>query len=198
MIQFITPLYRYNNIKIIYSSLKHQIDDFNWHLIEGSNKIGEESLNFLVDDERIKFYKIETKYIWGHEQRNFFIKNIICKDEDWCYFLDDDNIITWDLIKTYNEEKNSNTDLILFSQKKGLTEQNRLLGHKTNLKLGGCDIGSFLIRYRFIKKTKIHYIENRNGDGHFANQINEFKDKHVFKFYPERYVRYNALSLEIT
>lgn len=198
MLHFITPLYRYNNIKIIYSSLKHQIDDFNWHLIEGSNKIGEESLDFLVSDNRIKLYKIETKYIWGHEQRNFFIKNIICKDEDWCYFLDDDNIITWDLIKTYNEEKFSKTDLILFSQKKGLTEQDRLFGYETNLKFGMCDIGSFLIRYKLLKETEIHHIQNRNADGHFADQINELKDKYTFKFYPERFVRYNSLSLEIT
>jgi hypothetical protein len=35
MIHFITPLYRYNNIKIIYSTIKNQVDDFNWHLIEG-------------------------------------------------------------------------------------------------------------------------------------------------------------------
>jgi hypothetical protein len=197
MIHFITPLYRYNNIKIVYSTIKNQVDNFNWHLIEGSNKIGDESLDFLNSDNRVKFYKILTQHPWGHEQRNYFITSINCQDEDWCYFLDDDNIVTWDLIKTYNEEKNSDVDLVLFSQKQGLTEKERLWAYEDRLKLGGCDIGSFMIRYKLLKKTLIHNIELRNADGHYALYINEFKNEHIFKFYLERYVRYNALSLEI-
>lgn len=197
MIHFITPLYRYNNIKIVYSTIKNQVEDFNWHLIEGSNKIGDDSLEFLILDNRVKFYKIPTKYIWGHEQRNYFISSIKCEDTDWCYFLDDDNVITWDLIKTYNEEKNSDVDLVLFSQKQGLTEKDRLWGYEDRLKLGSCDIGSFIIRYRLIKKTNIPYIEQRNADGHYAEQINQYRKNLNFKFYSDRYVRYNALSLEI-
>ena len=109
--------------------------------------------DFLKDDERVKFYKIDTLHPWGHEQRNYFITDIKCNDTDWCYFLDDDNIITWDLISTYNEEKNSETDFVLFSQKSGLTEKIRLYGDNENrLGLGLCDIASFMIRYRLIKK----------------------------------------------
>ena len=48
MIHFITPLYRYNNIKIVYSTIKNQLDDFNWYLIEGSEKIGEESIDSVL------------------------------------------------------------------------------------------------------------------------------------------------------
>ena len=191
MIHFITPLYRYNNIRIIYSTIKNQVTDFNWHLIEGSNKIGEESLDFLKSDERVKFYKIETLHVWGHEQRNFFITNIKCEDNDWCYFLDDDNVVTWDLIRTYNEEKDTNVDLVLFTQKQGLTEKERCWGYEDRLKFGTCDIGSFIIRYNLIKKTYIHGVEYRNSDGHYAGQIDNFKNEHIFKFYNDRYVRYN-------
>jgi hypothetical protein len=156
MIHFITPLYRYNNLKIIYSTIKYQVDDFNWHLIEGDNTIGEDDISFLNEDNRVKFYKIKTSYTWGHEQRNYFITDIQCDNNDWCYFLDDDNVITWDLISTYNDEKNSNVDLVLFSQKAGLTEKIRLFGDgKDRLNLGLCDIASFMIRYRMIKKTRI-------------------------------------------
>lgn len=197
MIHFITPLYRYNNIRIVYSTIINQIEDFNWHLIEGSNKIGEESLDFLKSDDRVKFYKIPTYYTWGHEQRNFFITSIMCDDNDWCYFLDDDNIVTWDIIKTYNEEKNTNIDFVLFSQKQGLTEKNRLFAYEDRLKLNSCDIGSFIIRYKLIKKTFIYNFENRNADGHYAEQINHYRNEHKFKFYLDRYVRYNALSLVI-
>jgi hypothetical protein len=197
MIHFITAFYRYNNLRTVYSTIKHQVDDFNWHLIEGSNKIGDDDISFLKNDERVKFYKIDTSYIWGHEQRNYFITDIKCSDNDWCYFLDDDNVITWDLIKTYIEEKNSDIDLVLFSQKQGLTEKERLWGYEDRLKLGTCDIGSFIIRYKLIKKTLIHNIELRNADGHYAEYLNQFKNEHIFKFHSKRYVRYNALSLEI-
>ena len=197
MIHFITPLYRYNNIKIIYSTIKNQVDDFNWHLIEGSNKIGEDSLDFLKYDDRVKFYKIDTEYIFGHEQRNYFIKNIQVDDNDWCYFLDDDNVITWDLISTYNEEKNSNVDLVLFSQKAGLTEKTRLYGKEECLNLGNFDIGSPLIRYVLMKKTFISDPYLRNADGHYAGNIKEFKNEHIFKYCPDKFVRYNSLSLEI-
>lgn len=198
MIHFITPLYRYNNIKIIYSTIKNQIDDFNWHLIEGSNKIGEESLDFIKSDKRVKFYKIETHHVWGHEQRNYFISNIKSEDNDWCYFLDDDNIITWDLIKTYNEEKNTDVDFVLFSQKAGLTEKIRLYGDgEHRLDLGLCDIASFMMRYRMLKKTYIHDVVNRNADGHYALDIKKLKNEHIFKYCPDKFVRYNSLSLEI-
>jgi hypothetical protein len=119
-------------------------------------------------------------------------------DNDWCYFLDDDNVVTWDLISTYNEEKNSKVDLVLFSQKSGLTEKIRLYGdgeHRFNL--GLCDIASFMMRYRMIKKTYIHNISYRNADGHYALDIKQFKNEHVFKYCPDKFVRYNSLSMEI-
>jgi hypothetical protein len=197
MIHFITPLYRYNNIKIIYSTIKNQVTDFNWHLIEGSNKIGEENLDFLKKDDRVFLYKMNTEHVWGHEQRNYFITNTICDDNDWCYFLDDDNVITFDLIKTYKEEQNTKTELILFSQKKGLTEDIRLYSSPQHLSLGNCDIGSFLIRYKLIKKTLIYNTNQRNSDGHYAEQLKTFINNDNFKYYNDRFVRYNSLSLEI-
>lgn len=198
MIHFITPLYRYNNLKIVYSTIKHQVEDFNWHLIEGTNTIGDKDIDFLKNDDRVKFYKINTSHCWGHEQRNFFITDILCDDNDWCYFLDDDNVVTWDLISEYNKEKNSNVDFILFSQKSGLTEKIRLYGDgEDKLNLGYCDIASFIIRYGMIKKTHINYVDLRNADGHYALSFKKFKDEHIFKYCPDKFVRYNSLSLEI-
>ena len=198
MIHFVTPLYRYNNLKVIYSTIKHQVDDFNWHLIEGSNTIGEDDFNFLKEDDRVKFYKIDTSHIWGHEQRNYFISDIPVDDNDWCYFLDDDNVVTWDLISTYNEEINSDVDLVLFSQKAGLTEKIRLYGDgEHRLDLGLFDIASCMMRYCLMKKTYIHNVSYRNADGHYALDIKKLKDEHIFKYCPDKFVRYNSLSLEI-
>lgn len=197
LIHFITPLHKKNNIRILYSNIINLIGDFNWHLIEGSNTIGEESLDFLIPDQRVHFYKMETKYVFGHEQRNYFIENIICGDKDWCFFLDDDTTITEDLIETITSENNNDVDLILFSQKKGLTEKIRLYGYEGHLKLGFCDIGSFALRYDIIKKTKIPYESERNSDGHYAEQLINLENIRI-KYYPNKYTRYNSLSLEIT
>lgn len=196
MIQFITPLYRYNNIKIIYSTIINQTDDFNWHLIEGSNKIGEESLDFLENDDKVFRYKIKTHHIYGHEQRNYFINKINSDANDWCYFLDDDNVVTKDLIDVYNEHKNSDYNLILFSQKQGLTEKLRLYGKEGHMKVGMCDIGSFLIKYSFMKETLIPNHSERNSDGHYAEQIASNPNINIL-YQPDKYVRYNALSLHI-
>lgn len=194
MIHFITPLYRYNNIKIIYWSIINLTDKFIWHLIEGSNKIGEESLDFLKDDERVKFYKIDTNFEWGHEQRNYFKSNIGGDDEDWCYFLDDDTVVTQDLIEEITNEENKEYGLILFSQKCGLTEKIRLYGMSDRLRLGSCDIGSFLIKYKFLKRLSPLRVDLRNSDGHMADECNRYINEYKFKFISDKFVRYNALS----
>lgn len=196
LVHFITPLYRRNNIRIVYSSIFNLTKDFNWHLIEGSETIGEESLDFLNDDERVYNYKIETQHQYGHEQRNYFIKNIKCNDNDWCFFLDDDTIVTQDFIDVITSERNNDVDVILFSQKKGLTEETRLYGYEGHLKLGNSDIGSFAIRYRTIKNTEIPYENQRNSDGHYAEQLANIPNIKI-KYVSNKYTRYNSLSFEI-
>ncbi len=196
-VHFITPLYRKNNIRIVYSNIFNLLNDFNWHLIEGSKTIGEESLDFLNSDKRVYQYKIDTNFEYGHEQRNYFIKNIKCNDRDWCYFLDDDNIVTQDLIDVLSSEKDGDIDVILFSQKKGLTEKIRLYGYEGHLKLGSCDIGSFAIRYGSLKNTEIPYEDQRNSDGHYAEQIARIENLKI-KYESNKFTRYNSLSFEIT
>jgi hypothetical protein len=194
MLNLVTPYYRIENLMIIYSSIINQTDNFTWYLIEGSNtNLGKPNFDFIKDETRIRHHKINTKYSWGHEQRNFFLKNIECDDDDWCYFLDDDNTITWDLIETTNREEIS-TDIILFSQKAGLSEKIRLYGYEDRLSLGNCDIGSFVMRFRVAKNTEIPESQ-RNGDGHYCAYLNSLKDTHKIKFYPDKFVRYNTLSL---
>ncbi len=193
MINFITPLYRYDNIKIIYSNIIQYTNNFRWYLIEGSNKTGNSDLNFLKNDNRIFYNRIVTNYIWGHEQRNYFIKNINANNNDWCYFLDDDNLITKDLIDECNDISNNNIDIILFSQKRGITNDIALYGLPGRLKLGCCDIGSFLIRYKIIKNTFIYGEDQRNADGHYCEQIGSIPNINI-KYCENKYVTYNALS----
>jgi len=198
MIHFITPLYRKNYLEIIYSSIVNQVEDFNWHLIEGSKTIGCSEFDFIEKDQRIKKNKIGTHYVWGHEQRNYFIQNIGCPDSDFCYFLDDDNIVTSDLIEIYQREKDSDVDLILFAQKAGLTDKIRLYAISLDdLRLGRSDIGSFLVRYSLLKKVYIAHLSSRNADGHLANALGEFKNDYNMIVESGKYVRYNSLSMNI-
>ena len=194
MLNIVTAYTRKENIPIIYSSIFNQTDNFNWYIIEGSNtNLGEPEYDFIKNDSRVKYYKIETKHTFGYDQRNFFMKNIKCEDDDWCYFLDDDNTITWDLIDVTNNEELT-TDVILFSQKAGLSEKIRLYGYEDRLTLGNCDIGSFAIRYRVAKNTEINdYLPN--GDGHYCEYLNSLRGTYTFKFYDNKFVRYNTLSL---
>lgn len=194
MINLITPLYRYNNIKLIYENICSLTNNFTWHLIEGSNKIGDDNITELLLDKRLKYYKIDTNHIWGHEQRNYFISNIGAHDDEWCYFLDDDNFITEDLIKCLDDHEN---DFILFSQKAGLTEQIRIYATDGRLGVGLNDIGNFLIKYKLLKQTKIYMMEYRNGDGHLGEDLKNFMKDYKFICYPDKFTRYNCLSEEI-
>lgn len=193
MINLITPLYRYDNVPLIYQNILSLTDDFKWFLIEGSNKIGSCDISEILKDSRIHYHKINTTYPFGHEQRNYFITgNTVCDDE-WCYFLDDDNLITSDLIS----ELNDNSDFILFPQKAGLTEKVRLWPGENKLGLGLNDIGNFLIKYKLLKKHIIYFISERNADGHFGEEIKKEIKKYKFKFLEDKYTRYNCLSDEI-
>ena len=196
LIHFITPLHKKNNLRILYPNILNLTQDFNWYLIEGKETIGCESIDSILEDNRIHYYKIKTEFIYGHEQRNYFIENIECGDNDWCFFLDDDTIVTQDLIEVAVNEKNSDFDVILLSQKQGLTERVRLHGLEGRMTLGNVDIGSFLIRYSVLKNTKIGMEHVRNSDGHFAEHISNIPNIKI-KYCPEKYTRYNSLSLEI-
>lgn len=194
MINLITPLYRYDNIVLQYENIKSLVENFKWYLIEGSNKIGDSDINHIILDDKVFYHKIQTNEIWGHEQRNYFISNINSDDNDWCYFLDDDTYLTEDLVSEINDNEH---DLILFSQKAGFTDIIRTWGMEDKLGLGLNDIGSFLIRYKFLKKLKIPYEDLRNADGHFGLLINQYKNIYKFKYMNNKYVRYNCLSNQI-
>lgn len=196
MIHFVTPLYRYSNIPIIYSTLIHQVAEFQWHLIEGSNKVQDTDLTTVLQDERVHYVKIKTHYPWGHEQRNYFLTDIQAPDNDWCYFLDDDNVVTSDLVEIAAEYLDRDVDIILLSQKAGLTEKTRLYGFEGRLRLGLCDIGSFLVRIYQARCCDLK-IEWRNSDGHYAECLQARIPSSKQVYLPEKFVRYNALSLEI-
>ena len=151
----------------------------------------------ILQDPKVYHYAIKTQYIYGHEQRNYFLNNIETSDRDWCYFLDDDNIVTGDLVEVAQQYLDSNVDVILLAQKAGLTEKTRLYGLEGRLKLGLCDVGSVLLRCSLAKKCRFEYEFMRNADGHYAECIAQHSLPENQLYLNDKYVRYNSLSLEI-
>lgn len=195
MLHLITPLYRYNNVEATYSSIIHQVKNFQWHLIEGSEKAPSiTDISEILSDDRVFYYKIKTSHQWGHEQRNYFIKKIPSEESDWCFFLDDDTVLTGDLADSVHSPDSKNFDVIVFAQKKGMTEKVRLYGN--SLGLGTADIGSFLVKSKILKTLLIEPTQ-RNSDGHLAAAIQGIKNIKI-QYNTDKFTRYNALSLEIT
>jgi hypothetical protein len=194
MLHLITPLYRYNNVETIYSSIIHQVKNFQWHLIEGSEKASSTTdISKILSDDRVFYYKIKTSYQWGHEQRNYFIKKIPSEESDWCFFLDDDTVLTGDLVNSLLSPNSKNFDVIVFAQKKGMTEQVRLYGN--SLELGTADIGSFLVKAKILKRLLIEPTQ-RNSDGHLAAALKSMSNIKI-QYNTNKFTRYNALSLSI-
>jgi len=96
MLHIITPLYRPNNLKLIWESIpKHT--DITWH-ISKSNKTEKLNFNFLNEDNRIKIYEVDCDDNEAFKKRRSVLENI--KDGYFC-FLDDDTIFNINMYKKY-------------------------------------------------------------------------------------------------
>lgn len=195
MIHFITPFIRTENFHKILDTLNQNLQiDFQWYLIyKPELNINTFIANFNVP--QVIFCPIEYTTPWGHEQRNFYIDNYANKHNHWCYFLDDDNIPSPDLIYTYKKYQNNYIyDLIVLSQKAGSTDMTRLCSEDGCLTLGRCDIGSFLIRGSLLSRTRLHLIDQRNCDGHMAEDLERITPRERILYLSDKFTYYNALS----
>jgi hypothetical protein len=197
ILHLITSYSRHQNLEPIYYSIINLVQDFKWHIIEGSNKlVGKNSFDFLDDDHRVVFYKTKITSPFGHEQKNFFIENVKGKPNDWCHYLDDDTTLTQDLVDTLREEDQTDTEVVVLSQKKGLTEQTRLFGKPEYMTLGCVDTGSITLRYRIAEQHRT-CIDIQGCDGHYAVDVVNAHNR-IVKYFPDRYVRYNTLARRIS
>ena len=92
----ITPSYRINNLQEIKKSLNFDYID-EWIIVYDGNKI-ESNPNIFNGNEKIREYVYKGEGISGNPQRNYALSKIT-NENTLLYYLDDDNIIHYDLYK---------------------------------------------------------------------------------------------------
>jgi hypothetical protein len=97
MLHIITPLYRYENLTQLFSSI-YANDDITWHIAH-SNKKPLPELEFLKS-KNIKIYSVDCLDTDATSKRNEVLKNI--KNGYFC-FLDDDTIFHENMYMKYRE-----------------------------------------------------------------------------------------------
>lgn len=201
-LHIITPGFRVNFLKKIAENLATYYKDQNfiWHLImDQPGKLKREDLLPYCDvlGDKLKIYEeLTTFYPWGFEQRNYFT-NVIANNypvEDWCYFLDDDNLMTIDIFYMFEKYKlDSTAKYIGMSQLRYKDPQLRLWGIPDHATLGLVDIGSFLFRSETLINIPMN-LSCRSADGWIAHGIVALNPGFA-KWEPNYMTTYNILQL---
>jgi hypothetical protein len=103
MLHIITPLYRFENLELIYNSI-FMDDDITWH-ISKSNKREDLINDFIKNDKRIKVYNVDCYDDETYKKRQVVLENI--KTGYFC-FLDDDTLFHENMYYKYRECKEQN------------------------------------------------------------------------------------------
>jgi hypothetical protein len=125
MLHIITPLYRFENLEKIYSSILIN-DDITWH-ISKSNKREEIKYNFIKTDKRIKIYDIECEDNEAYLKRKKVLEQI---NEGYFCFLDDDTLFHENMYIKYLECKEQNFIGMLVGQQIDTDGKLRLIASK--------------------------------------------------------------------
>ena len=103
MLHIITPLYRFDNLELIYNSILMN-DDITWH-ISKSNRREDLNNDFINDDKRIKIYNVDCEDTEAYKKRREVLSEI--KSGYFC-FLDDDTILHENMYIKYKECEEQN------------------------------------------------------------------------------------------
>lgn len=196
-LHFVTPGFRPDNIRRQIKYLnEYKDEDFIWHIVMDEKiKINLESYDLYNGlKTKINLSCIQAEYTFGFEQRNHFTKVISLNysDDDWVYFLDDDNLPSPDVFECYKKYlTRSDIDFVVMSQIRFFNPAKRLFGRPECAKVGAVDIGSFICKLKVVKGWEMRF-DLYNYDGHF---VETFKEKLGKSFsYEESFVTlYNVL-----
>lgn len=98
MLHIITPLFRYENLPNVYSSI-FKSNDIIWHISKTSRRLNPD-YDFIKEDETIKLYNSDCDDSDTTTKRNIVLETI--KDGYFC-FLDDDTIFHEKMYEKYLE-----------------------------------------------------------------------------------------------
>lgn len=195
MINIITPCYRANNVSLIYKSINFNLIN-KWYIIYDTSKDRKYTKQFL-DNPQIIEIECSDNGIVGNSQRNLALKII---DDDFIYFLDDDNIIHpefWNIIPTLDKEYFYTWDQLRIENGNNSpwdlnNNQNGAILYGNEVALKKIDTAQYILPRKIIKDIKfepnIYW-----ADGLFISKIYELnKDKHIYISKTACY--YNKLS----
>ena len=166
MLSIITPCSRQHNIPTVYNSIIFSKIN-KWIIVYDTSN--DRKYEKIYDDPQI--IEIEcNEGLTGNPQRNLGITLV---EDDFIYFLDDDNIIHpnfWSIVDELNTEK-----FYTFDQ---LRHNNILYGN--NIKPGQIDTAMFIVHKKHTKD--IYWINNSfEADGHFIHDVlNKNISSHIY------------------
>ena len=146
MLHIITPLYRYENIELIYNSILRN-DDIVWH-ISHSNKRDLPDLSFLKD-KNIKIYSIDCEDNEIFKKRNEILKEI---NNGYFCFLDDDTVFHENMYMKYLECSEHNFRGMLVGEQLNFKNKLRLIASKPVF--GRIDTGNVLSHHSCLSECK--------------------------------------------
>ena len=153
MLYIVTPCSRPNNLKRI----KQYIPDYaTWVVMMDASTDFKESTG-----ANVTHYSKQTGP-WGHPLRNEFLDLYADQftEDDWVYFLDDDNILHHNFLKTYPQLQYFDSSIVTWGQEGRLrpTDQPRV---------GNIDTACFMFKPYHLPKLRFEKIYE--ADGIFAN-----------------------------
>ncbi len=155
MLHIITPLYRYDLLQKVYASIPKG-DNITWHISRTSRRDPENFLDFIKDDERIRYYELDCLDSDTTSKRNACFEEI--KDGYFC-LLDDDTEFLPGMYEEYKKCLSSNFIGMMIGYQLWIDGRTRL---KANLPQSGeIDAGnvlahsSCLSECRWPEKTEI-------------------------------------------
>lgn len=180
----LTRCSRLDHILDIKDSIFNCYNDFwnvYWYIAFDNKKIKyipDNIFNNLQSDNIKFFFDLNNSGILSYNMTNELLSKIEHRDDNWIYFLDDDNKLHENLLKESAKviQKN-NCKGIIFSQMIYSKDNRKSLfriANKENIKVGYIDLAQYLINSTIIENHKFD-ISRYDADGVFIENIYDEK-----------------------
>jgi len=153
MLHIVTPCSRPENLETIAQSIPA---NYNWVIVH-------ENYITLPERDNTFLLKCDRTGPWGHAARNFFLNNFNINDEDWIYFLDDDNIIHPNFENVAQQLLMSDYSIIHWGQ----LHKNNEIRLIPDIGIDKIDTACYMVRWQYNKLTRYND-EKYNADGLYA------------------------------
>jgi hypothetical protein len=188
MLHIITPLYRYENLPKIYSSIP-KYDDIVWHISKTSRR-EKLTYDFIKSDHRIKVYETDC------EDNDLFVKRNIVFDsikEGHFHLLDDDTVFYKPMYSVYKKYNNF-IGMIIGKQ---LLKNMTIRLDENYPKYCYIDTGNVLCHSSVLSKVRWEYREGYGNDFVFWDNCFKIFGKKKTILMPKSISIYNKLNKKI-